>query len=68
MGSRGHSDDMKAIFFGSTSERVLRFITRPVLCVPLEGGNHTQRDIRSHWIVSNPSFWNKRKDYPANEL
>ena len=42
MGSRGHSDDMKAIFFGSTTERVLRFITRPVLCVPLEGGNHTQ--------------------------
>ena len=37
MGSRGHSDDMKAIFFGSTTERVLRFITRPVLCVPFEG-------------------------------
>jgi len=36
MGSRGHSDDMKAIFFGSTTERVLRFITRPVLCVPFE--------------------------------
>ncbi len=42
MGSRGHSEDMKAIFFGSTSERVLRFITRPVLCVPLGGGNHSQ--------------------------
>lgn len=42
MGSKGNSDDMKSIFFGSTSERVLRFITRPVLCVPLEGGNHTQ--------------------------
>ena len=42
MGSRGHSDDMKAIFFGSTTERVLRFITRPVLCVPLEGGGHSQ--------------------------
>jgi nucleotide-binding universal stress UspA family protein len=36
MGSRGHSDDMKAIFFGSTTERVLRFIKRPVLCVPFE--------------------------------
>ena len=36
MGSKGNSDDMKAIFFGSTTERVLRFIKRPVLCVPLE--------------------------------
>ena len=42
MGSTGHSDDMKAIFFGSTAERVLRFITRPVLCVPFEGGGHSQ--------------------------
>ena len=42
MGSRGHSDDMKTIFFGSTTERVLRFITRPVLCVPLDGGGHSQ--------------------------
>jgi nucleotide-binding universal stress UspA family protein len=25
---------MKAIFFGSTTERVLRFIKRPVLCIP----------------------------------
>jgi nucleotide-binding universal stress UspA family protein len=37
MGSRGNSDDMKAIFFGSTTERVLRFIKRPVLCIPPEG-------------------------------
>ena len=34
IGSKGKSDDMKSIFFGSTAERVLRFITRPVLCVP----------------------------------
>lgn len=36
MGSKGNSNDMKAIFFGSTTERVLRFIKRPVLCVPPE--------------------------------
>ncbi len=36
MGSQGNSDDMKKIFFGSTTERVLRFIKRPVLCVPPE--------------------------------
>lgn len=34
MGSQGSSGDMKSIFFGSTAERTLRFITRPVLCVP----------------------------------
>ncbi len=34
IGSQGKSKDMKSIFFGSTAERVLRFITRPVLCVP----------------------------------
>ncbi len=36
MGSRGNSGDMKNIFFGGTAERVLRFMKRPVLCVPLE--------------------------------
>jgi nucleotide-binding universal stress UspA family protein len=36
MGSRGASGDMKTIFFGSTAERVLRFMKRPVLCVPPE--------------------------------
>ena len=36
MGNRGNSGDMKTIFFGSTTERVLRFMTRPVLCVPVE--------------------------------
>ena len=39
MGSKGNSDDMKTIFFGSTTERVLRFIKRPVLCIP-PGSNH----------------------------
>jgi hypothetical protein len=29
MGSKGDSDDMKTIFFGSTTEKVLRFIKRP---------------------------------------
>ena len=37
IGSRGNSGDMKTIFFGSTAERVLRFIKKPVLCVPSEG-------------------------------
>jgi nucleotide-binding universal stress UspA family protein len=41
MGSQGHSGEMKNIFFGSTTERVLRFIRRPVLCVPPEE-NHEQ--------------------------
>lgn len=36
MGSRGKAGDMNTIFFGSTKEKVLRFITRPVLCVPPE--------------------------------
>ncbi len=36
MGSKGNSDDLRAIFFGSTTERVLRFIKRPVLCIPPE--------------------------------
>ena len=36
MGSRGNSGEMDSIFFGSTTERVLRFIKRPVLCVPQE--------------------------------
>ena len=36
MGSQGRSGDMKSIFFGSTAERVLRFIIKPVLCVPPE--------------------------------
>ncbi len=39
MGSRGNSEEMNSIFFGSTTERVLRFIKRPVLCVPPEENN-----------------------------
>ena len=34
IGSCGKTGDMSHIFFGSTTEKVLRFITRPVLCVP----------------------------------
>jgi nucleotide-binding universal stress UspA family protein len=36
LGTHGTSGDMTQIFFGSTTERVLRFIKRPVLCVPIE--------------------------------
>jgi len=39
IGSKGNSDDMKTIFFGSTTERVLRFIKRPVLCIPSDWDN-----------------------------
>jgi nucleotide-binding universal stress UspA family protein len=34
LGSRGKAGGMDTIFFGTTTEKVLRFITRPVLCVP----------------------------------
>jgi nucleotide-binding universal stress UspA family protein len=34
MGSCGMVGDTEAIFFGGTAEKVLRFISRPVLCVP----------------------------------
>jgi nucleotide-binding universal stress UspA family protein len=36
LGNRGTSGDMQTIFFGSTAERVLRFMKRPVLCVSIE--------------------------------
>jgi nucleotide-binding universal stress UspA family protein len=39
MGCSGNSGDMDNIFFGSTTERVLRFIKRPVLCVPENENN-----------------------------
>ena len=39
VGCSGNSGDMNTIFFGSTTERVLRFIKRPVLCVPENEGN-----------------------------
>ena len=38
IGSCGKTGDMEKIFFGSTTEKVLRFIARPVLCVPPESG------------------------------
>jgi nucleotide-binding universal stress UspA family protein len=41
MGNRGNSGDMQTIFFGSTTERVLRFMSRPVLCVPIEEDRKT---------------------------
>jgi len=34
LGSCGMVGDPDAIFFGGTAEKVLRFISRPVLCVP----------------------------------
>jgi nucleotide-binding universal stress UspA family protein len=39
MGCSGNSGDMDSIFFGSTTEKVLRFIKRPVLCVPENENN-----------------------------
>ena len=39
MGCSGNSGDMDTIFFGTTTEKVLRFIKRPVLCVPEEESN-----------------------------
>ena len=44
MGTHGTSGDMKRIFFGSTTERVLRFIKKPVLCVPIEEDRKEDRD------------------------
>jgi nucleotide-binding universal stress UspA family protein len=34
IGTCGMVGDTEAIFFGGTAEKVLRFISRPVLCVP----------------------------------
>ena len=36
IGSCGKTGGMSQIFFGSTAEKILRFITRPVLCIPPE--------------------------------
>lgn len=44
MGTHGTSGDMKRIFFGSTTERVLRFIKKPVLCVPIEEDRKEDQD------------------------
>jgi len=35
IGGQGRSGDMKSIFFSSTAERVLSFIAKPVLCIPV---------------------------------
>ena len=37
IGSCGMVGDPEAIFFGGTTERVMRFITRPVFCIPPNG-------------------------------
>jgi nucleotide-binding universal stress UspA family protein len=34
MGSRGMAGNPDAIFFGGTAEKVVRFISRPILCIP----------------------------------
>jgi len=34
MGSGGRAGDTERIFFGTTAEKVLRFIAYPVLCIP----------------------------------
>jgi nucleotide-binding universal stress UspA family protein len=34
MGSCGMTGDLEAIFFGGTAERLMRFISRPVFCIP----------------------------------
>jgi len=36
IGSCGSAADTERIFFGTTAEKVLRFVTHPVLCVPPE--------------------------------
>jgi nucleotide-binding universal stress UspA family protein len=41
--SCGNTRDMSQIFFGSTAEKVLRFITPPVLCIPPESEYRTGR-------------------------
>lgn len=38
IGSCGMTGDPQAIFFGGTTERVVRFIRRPVLCIPPNQG------------------------------
>jgi nucleotide-binding universal stress UspA family protein len=41
IGSCSKTGGMSQIFFGSTAEKVLRFITRPVLCIPPESEYRT---------------------------
>jgi len=40
MGSCGMIGDTNAVFFGGTTEKVLRFISRPVLCIPPNAQAH----------------------------
>ena len=40
MGSCGMVGDTNAVFFGGTTEKVLRFISRPVLCIPPNSRAH----------------------------
>jgi nucleotide-binding universal stress UspA family protein len=39
MGSCGMTGDLEAIFFGGTAERLMRFISRPVFCIPPNVGS-----------------------------
>jgi nucleotide-binding universal stress UspA family protein len=59
MGSCGMVGDTEAIFFGGTAEKVLRFISRPVLCVPptseMKGLNY--EDERS--ACTGQGAWNR---------
>jgi Universal stress protein family len=41
IGICGKTGDMSQILFGSTAEKILRFITRPVLCIPSESDYRT---------------------------
>jgi len=41
IGSCGKTGDMSQIFLKSTADKILRFITRPVLCIPPESDYRT---------------------------
>lgn len=43
MGSCGMVGDTEAIFFGGTTEKVLRFLSRPVLCIPPNAKNGSSK-------------------------
>jgi nucleotide-binding universal stress UspA family protein len=47
MGSCGMVGDTNAVFFGGTTEKVLRFISRPVLCIPPNSRAH-KTDVINH--------------------
>jgi hypothetical protein len=52
-GSCGKTGNMSQIFFGSTAEKVLRFITRPVLCIPPESDYRNGVNMRISAIRRN---------------